>query len=63
MYVFHALLDELDVGLALGANSVFLRGHFALLVDHELLAVSATDADELETALALVDAVEFASWT
>lgn len=42
---------------------MLLRGHLALLVDHELLAVSATDADELEAALALVDAVEFASWT
>lgn len=56
----HILLDELDICPAIDTDAVFLQTHLALLVNHELLGVSAVEADELETPLALVDTIKFA---
>ncbi len=56
----HVLLDELDVSTAVYADAMLFLTHLALLVDDELLGISAVEADELKTALALVDTVELA---
>lgn len=58
--MLHILLDKLDVRPAIDANPVFLQTHLALLIYHELFGVSAVEANELETTLALVNTIELA---
>jgi hypothetical protein len=58
--MLHVLADEVDVSHAVDADPVLFSRHFTVLVYDEFLGVAAVDADELEAALALVDAVELA---